>query len=133
MEFNDHSYPNGTVPYPPQSEVLKFLHSYADRFDLKKLIKFNHLVVRILPIENDKWEIVVKDLCTNQFETKIYDVVFVANGHYSKPVIPAIEGADEFKGKMIHAHDFRNAEDYRGMYSYLYWFVQILNLLRFDI
>lgn len=116
MEFPDHYYPNGSIQYPPQSEVLKFLHSYADRFDLKKLIKFSHLVVRVLPIENGKWEVIVKDLPNNKFETKIYDAVFVCSGHFAAPKIPDLPGTDEFNGKMIHSHDFRTSEDFRGKY-----------------
>lgn len=114
MEFPDFHYPEGTKSYPPQAEVLKFLHSYADKFDLKKHIKYSHVVIRCLPIENGKWEVIVKDLPSNIFETKIYDVVFVANGHFATPKIPHIDGASEFKGKMIHSHDFRSAEVHRG-------------------
>lgn len=114
MEFKDHHYPNGTLNYPPSAVVLKFLQSYADRFNLKKHIRFNHLVIRVLPLENEKWEITVKDLPNNKYETKIFDAVFVCNGHFATPKSPAIEGAKKFKGKLIHSHDFRNKDAYRG-------------------
>lgn len=114
MEYPDFPYPNGTKSYPPQSEVLKFIHSYADKFDLKKHIKFSHIVIRVLPIEDGKWEIIVKNLPTNTFETIIYDAVFIANGHFVAPRIPHIDGVNEFKGKILHSHDFRTAEAYRG-------------------
>lgn len=117
MEFPDFQYPEGTRSYPPQADVLKFLHSYADKFDLKKHIKFSHVVIRVLPIENGKWEIIVKDLPNNQFQTVVYDAVFVANGHFVKPRIPQIDGANEFKGKVIHSHDFRKASDYQGLFQ----------------
>lgn len=113
MEFSDFHYPNETKGYPPQPEVLKFLHSYADHFDLKKHIKFNHMVIRVLPIKDDKWEVIVKDVANNKFETKVFDVVFVANGHSFSPHYPQIEG--EFQGKKIHSHDYRKAEDFTGM------------------
>lgn len=45
MEFHDHPYPNGTKGYPPQADVLKYLHSYAERFDIKRHIKLSHLVI----------------------------------------------------------------------------------------
>lgn len=114
MEFSDHHYPNNTLSYPPQPVVLKFLQSYADRFKLKKYIKFNHLVIRVLPIENDKWEIIVRDLPSNRYITRIYDAVFVCNGHFSAPRIPIIEGAKQYTGKLIHSHDYRRAEQFRG-------------------
>lgn len=120
MEFADHHYPNNTLPYPGQPVVLKFLQSYADRFKLKRHIKFNHLVIRVLPIENDKWEVIVKDLPSNRFMTKIYDAVFVCNGHFSSPRIPSIEGNKEFSGKLIHSHDFRVAEAFKGNLSMIF-------------
>lgn len=115
MGFPDFPFPGKnkykTVPY---SDVLSYYESYADHFDLKKHIKFSHNVIRVLPIENEKWEIIVKDLVNNTFETTVYDAIFVANGLFSVPYIPEIDGASEFKGKVIHSHDFRDAERFRN-------------------
>ncbi|XP_037049491.1 senecionine N-oxygenase-like [Bradysia coprophila] len=113
MELPGHHYPNDTDQFPRHSDVLKYLHSYADRFDITKHIKFNHLVVRVLPLEEDKWEIVVKELPSDEFITKIFDIVFVCNGHFFAPSSPEIEDAQEFRGKLIHSHDFRTAEAFR--------------------
>lgn len=118
MEFGpDHPYPNGTASYPPQPDVLKYLHSYADRFGMKNHIKLNHLVIRVLPIEDRKWEVIVKDLPNNEFQTLIYDYVFVANGHFSSPRYPSIPGMEDFKGKMLSI-DYRLAETFRGKFNY---------------
>lgn len=68
----------------------------------------------MLPIENDKWEIIVKDLPNDRFMTQIYDAIFVCNGHFSEPFIPEIESANEFEGKLMHSHDFRTAEAFHG-------------------
>lgn len=114
MEYPDFPYPNNTVSYPPQANVLEFLHSYVDKFDLKRHIKFSHLVLRVLPIENNKWEVIVRNLLNKTVEIRIFDAVFVCNGHYSTTVIPEIPGAREFKGKVMHSHDFRTAEAFRG-------------------
>lgn len=114
MSFPDFPYPSNTTPFPPQTDVLKYLHSYAHHFELEKSIKFRHLVVRVLPTGNDKWEIIVKNLRTNTFETSIFDAVFVCNGLLSKPFIPNIVGAKEFNGKMIHSHDYRKPEPFHG-------------------
>lgn len=121
MEFTNFHYPNETIPYPPQSDVLKYLNSFAEHFDLNKLIRLSHLVVRVLPIKDHKWEIIVKDVRNNRYETHIYDVVFVCNGHYSSPFIPKIEGAHDFQGQMIHGHDFRTAQAfYSNISFYIY-------------
>lgn len=117
MELSNHPYPNGTISFPSQGDILKYLHSFADRFDLNKHIKLNHLVIRILPLQNDKWEVIVKDLPNNQFITQIYDAVFVCNGHYYAPFIPDIDGLKTFNGKVIHSRDFHNADAFHSMCS----------------
>lgn len=117
MEFPDFPYPDGTPSYPPQSRVLRYLHDYADHFALKKHLKLNHLTIRVVPIENGRWEVIVKDLQNNKFETLIYDIVFVCNGHFAAPRYPDIPGFDQFKGKVIHSHDFRTAEAFHGGYT----------------
>lgn len=115
MEFPDFHHPNGTTTFLNQTDILRFLHSYADNFYLNKHIKLNHLVVRVLPTENGKWEIMVKDLPNNEFVTKTYDAVFVCNGHFFAPRIPVLKGANDFKGRVLHSHDFRRAEAFKGM------------------
>lgn len=115
MEYPNFPYPNGTLSYPPQADVLKYLNSYADHFDIKKHIKFCHFVIRVVPIEGNKWEVIVKNLPNDKFETLIYDIIFVCNGHFSTPRYPIIPGTDEFEGKMVHSHDYRSAEIFRGM------------------
>lgn len=115
MEYPGHPFPNDTSSYPAHTEILKYLHSYADRFGLKKTLKVNHLVVRVLPIENEKWEVIVKDLPNDTFKTLIYDVVFVCNGNFASPRFPKIPGLDDYKGKFIHSHDFRTSKAFRGM------------------
>ncbi|XP_031629198.1 putative flavin-containing monooxygenase FMO GS-OX-like 11, partial [Contarinia nasturtii] len=36
MTFSNFSYPTNTTPFPPQTDVLKYLHSYANHFELGK-------------------------------------------------------------------------------------------------
>lgn len=117
MEYPNHPYPKDTLPYPPHADVLKYIHSYADRFDLEKLIKFRRQVIRIRPIENNKWEIIVKDLVNNKIDNVTYDAVFICNGNFSSPRIPQLPGTDEFKGKIIHSHDYRDAEAFHGKFA----------------
>lgn len=114
MEFPGFHYPNNTISYPPHSAVLNYLNSYADHFNLRKHIKFSHLIIRVQPIENNKWEIIVKNLAENKYETRIFDAVFIANGHNFKTFIPKIPGVNEFNGKIIHSHDFRTAKEFHS-------------------
>lgn len=114
MEFPDHKYPENTVSYTPQRDVLKFIHSYADRFDLMRHIKLSHSVISVKPMDGEKWEIIVKDLLNKTFQTNIYDAIMVCNGHYFKPRIHQFDGMDSFVGEMLHSHDFQTAKAFCG-------------------
>lgn len=117
MEFPNFPYPENTTSYPSQSDVLNYLHSYAKHFNLTQHIKFSHLVINVTPTEDERWEIVTQNLLNNSNETNIFDVVFVCNGHYSKYFIPNLPGVEEFKGEVIHSHDFRTAEKFFGKFN----------------
>lgn len=114
MAFPEYPFPPSTKPFPEREDVLKYLQSYAQRFNLNQHAKFEHFVNHVEPIARGKWEITVTDLPNNKTETVIYDAVIVANGHNSKPWIPKYEGADYFTGQMIHSHVYRDAKNYQG-------------------
>ena len=94
-------------------ETLKYFHHYADTFELRKHIKFEHHVLRIRPLINEKWEFVVKNLPTGECETFIFDAVLVCNG-FSVPCVPKLDGQDIFKGKQLHSHFFRSPQHYKN-------------------
>lgn len=121
MEYADHVYAKNILPFPPRNDIWNYLNSYAIRFDVKKVTRFNSLVTNVTPIEGDKWKVVVKDLPNNKFESNIFDAVIVCNGHNSLPKIPVFDGADDFGGKILHSHDFRNAATFTGRKSDLDW------------
>lgn len=50
----------------------------------------------------------------NAYETKMFDAIFICNGHYSAPYIPKFEGIDEFCGHKMHSHDYRRPEQYEN-------------------
>lgn len=114
MEVSDFHLPSDVAPFPSQLDMLNYLRSYADHFDLNQHIKFNHLVIRVRPIENDRWEIIVHNLLEDEYLTTVYDAVFVCNGHFFEPFIPNFEGTNDFKGNLLHSHDFRSAERFQG-------------------
>ena len=43
-----------------------------------------------------------------------FDYVVVSTGHFSVPFIPEYEGMKSFPGRIMHSHDFRDAEEFRG-------------------
>lgn len=116
MAYPDFPFINQEKSYVSQPDVLGYLESFADHFDLKKHIKFQHYVVRVRPIEENKWEVIVRDLLNDRYETLEFDAIFVCNGHYHTPSLPHLPGTNDFKGKQMHSHDFRHAEPFKGEY-----------------
>lgn len=122
--FNDTFYNDD---FPPHTDVLKYLHLFAEHFNLNVHIKYQHMVTRVRPIANTKWEIVAVNLSDDKHIQQIHDFVFVCNGHFFEPFIPNVQGVAEFQGKLIHSHDFRSAEQFRGMHSIFIYFQQACN------
>jgi trimethylamine monooxygenase len=43
-----------------------------------------------------------------------FDHVICATGHFSTPNVPYYDGFDTFNGRILHAHDFRDAREFAG-------------------
>lgn len=114
MGFPDFPIPPQEKSYISSSDFLEFLHLYAKEFDIVKLVKFEHHVVKVLPLNDDSWEVIVRNLPDNKYENFFFDAVLVCNGHYFNPSLPVLKGSDAFKGKQIHAHDYRTAKSFLG-------------------
>lgn len=98
--------------YVSSQEILQYLNTYADHYELRKHIKFEHHVLRVRPLASNKWEFIVKDLASDKIETFICDAVLVCNG-YSFPFIRKICGQEHFKGRQIHSHLYRDSKDFQ--------------------
>jgi hypothetical protein len=45
-----------------------------------------------------------------------FDAVLVCNGHYSEPHLPDIPGGKDFPGLLMHSHNYRRADPFRGQH-----------------
>lgn len=111
MGFPGFPFPPHDKSYVPSDVVLKYLHSFAETFDLIKFVNFEHHVIRVRPLANEQWEFIVNDLVAEKCKTFIFDAVLVCNG-FSVPYLPKYPGLDSFKGKQIHSHQFRSVEKF---------------------
>lgn len=141
MGFDDFPIPSSIQrSYIRSEDMLAYLGSYANHFNILELIKFRHYVIRVRPIQDTKWEvnkcqlnyeynfhgnfviiilqIIVNDLINDRVTTHIHDAIFVCNGHNSTPSWPSPKypGADKFAGKQWHSHDYRRAEAFQGKF-----------------
>jgi len=56
----------------------------------------------------------VHDFENEKSYTEEFDYVVVASGHFSTPNVPEYEGFSHFNGRILHAHDFRDALEFIG-------------------
>ena len=61
-----------------------------------------------------KFAVTSHDLVNDQIVTEDFDDVVVATGHFSTPNVPEFEGFKTFNGRILHAHDFRDALEFKG-------------------
>ena len=114
MGYPDFAIPSQERSYIPSDDILAFLNLYADKFNVREHIKFEHHVVRVTPKLDDSWEIIVRNLPADKYEIFNFDCVLVCNGHYHTPAIPRYEGTKEFLGVQLHSLNYRCPEPFKG-------------------
>jgi dimethylaniline monooxygenase (N-oxide forming) len=117
MGFPDFPYPrNGDddgddASYISSMDVLNYLHAYADEFGLISRIQFGHSVVRVRPVVNNGWEVIVKG---NDYEIHAFDAVLICTGNFHTPNRPSHRGEEIYSGCQMHSHDYRDPERFRN-------------------
>lgn len=83
--------------------------------DLKELVQFNTVVRKVTYNESsDTFTATTKHLGTNSTTKQTFTHVIVAAGKYRTPNVPSFPGTETFEGSIVHAHEFRDAADYKG-------------------
>ena len=63
----------------------------------------------------EDFSVVVKNLPEDRvLPAERFDHIIVGTGHYSIPSIPFFPGIDQFPGRVVHSHSFRNASHFVG-------------------
>ena len=96
--------------------LFDYLKGRWNKEDIKKYIKFNTVVRDVCYNKaTDDFTVSTKDLLKDQVrDGERFDYVIVASGHYSVPNIPTFAGIEKFPGRVMHAHDFREANEFAG-------------------
>jgi dimethylaniline monooxygenase (N-oxide forming) len=102
LGYSDHPLPDDYPDFPSHSQVLAWLESYAERFDLKRRFRFSCAVKQVSQEPNGHWRVQLAD-----GEERIYSSVIVANGHLWDPRRAAFPGT--FTGEQLHSHHYRTA------------------------
>ena len=118
LEFSDYSFEQHfgkSIPSFPPREILEdYILGRAKKSNFRDWIKFNHSVRMVENIENGGFSITVEDINSKTIIKEIFDYLIVATGHFSVPNVPEFDGIETFPGRVLHAHDFRSADEFKG-------------------
>ncbi len=119
LEFADYPFEQHfgrPIPsYPPRAVLHDYIAGRVERSDVRKYIRFKTPVRWVsYSEESGRFTVTAKDLITDTHQTEEFDFVVVANGHFSVPNVPHFEGIEQFPGRVMHAHDFRVADEFSG-------------------
>ncbi|RMH22809.1 MAG: NAD(P)/FAD-dependent oxidoreductase [Acidobacteria bacterium] len=103
MAFSDFPMPEDYPDYPHHSQILRYFEAYADRFDLRRHIRFRTAVERLEPAGDGSWWVTLEG-----GERRRHRAVLVANGHHWCPRRPTAPG--DFAGLAMHSHDYRTPD-----------------------
>ena len=116
LEFADYSFEEHfgkqIASYPPRAVLFDYIEGRVKKAGVRDWIRFETAVRRV-EFENGKFTVTVKDLPGNREYSEVFDHVICASGHFSTPNVPEFEGFDTFKGRVLHAHDFRDALEFK--------------------
>src|SRR5690606_32484433 len=119
LEFADYSFEEHfgkpIASYPPREVLWDYIKGRVEKADVRRYIRFNCPVRQITFNEDsEQFTVVAHDHESDVVTTELYDHVIVASGHFSTPNVPDFDGFDRFSGRILHAHDFRDALEFRG-------------------
>ena len=119
LEFADYSFEEHfgrPIPsYPPRAVLRDYIMGRVEKSGARQYIRFNTAVHWVdYAEETGKFAVTVRDLKQDELRTEEFDYVVVATGHFSTPNAPYFEGLNQFPGRVLHAHDFRDACEFAG-------------------
>lgn len=95
--------------------LADYILGRAKKAGVRDLIKFATAVRHVsFDKATNKFSVSVEDLKTKTTTTSVFDFVICAGGHFSTPHVPEFPGLEKFPGRVLHAHDFRDAEEFRN-------------------
>ncbi|EAQ26624.1 NAD(P)-binding domain-containing protein [Roseovarius sp. 217] len=116
LEFADYSFEEHfgkqIASYPPRAVLFDYIEGRVLKAGVRNLIRFS-TAVRWVEKAGDKFNVTVCHLPEDRTYTEEFDHVIVCSGHFSTPNVPYFPGFENFKGRVLHAHDFRDALEFK--------------------
>ena len=119
LEFADYSFEEHfgrpIASYPPRAVLWDYIKGRVEKAGLRDWVRFRTPVREVTySEESGQFTVTYHDLKNDHLGSEVFDHVVVANGHFSTPNVPYFEGFDTFNGRVLHAHDFRDALEFAG-------------------
>ncbi|MEJ5054127.1 NAD(P)/FAD-dependent oxidoreductase [Sphingobacterium sp. MYb382] len=118
LEFADYTFSEHfgqpISSYPPREVLFDYIEGRIKQSNARDYIQFN-TVARWVDYneETKQFRVVFDNLAKNETFEEIFDYLVVATGHFSTPNMPYFNGIDNFPGAVMHAHDFRGADQFK--------------------
>jgi trimethylamine monooxygenase len=119
LEFADYSFEEHfgkqIGSYPPRAVLFDYIEGRVNKANVRPWIRFR-TPVRMVTFDDatQKFTVTVHDLTKDHTYSEVFDDVVVASGHFSTPNVPEFPGFSTFNGRILHAHDFRDAREFAG-------------------
>jgi len=119
LEFADYTFDDHfgqPIPsFPPREVLYDYIVGRAEKSAVKGQVRFA-TAVRFVEYDDKSgtFHVTSEDLKSRATKTEDFDYVVVATGHFSIPNVPYFEGVEKFPGRVMHAHDFRDAQEFAG-------------------
>jgi len=119
LEFADYGFEEHfgrPIPsYPPRAVLHDYIKGRVEKSGVRGKIRFRTPVRHVAyDAARGDFDVTVKDLAGDRVYTERFDNVIVASGHFSTPNMPEFPGLELFPGRVLHAHDFRDANEFAG-------------------
>ena len=118
LEFADYTFEEHfgrpIASYPPRAVLWDYIKGRVEKAGVRGQIRFSSPArwVQYNAIK-ENFSVTVQNLVEDQSYTEEFDHVIVASGHFSTPNVPEFDGLDTFNGRVMHAHDFRDALEFK--------------------
>ena len=117
LEFADYSFEEHfgrqIGSYPPRAVLFDYIEGRVTKAGVRDWIRFR-TAVRFVTFDHGKFTVTVHDLVKDRMYSEVFDHVVVASGHFSTPNVPEFPGFPSYNGRILHAHDFRDAMEFKG-------------------
>ena len=117
LEFADYSFEEHfgkqIASYPPRAVLFDYIEGRVKKANVRPWIRFSTPARHVAYVDKTgMFDVTVHDLKNDEIYTETFDNVIVASGHFSTPNVPKFDGFDTFNGRVLHAHDFRDAREF---------------------